>query len=105
MDLKYEALYTIYRRGVFTPTITYAAARWVDLCTESNFKILKAAQRKVLISWESLYVVAGAAPVDILLKEFATQYNAQRKTTARIGNAEIPAKGKKKRLNAFGMRR
>lgn len=105
LGLRYEALSTIYR-GVFVPIMTYVAAEWTDLCTESDFKILKDAQCRVLISAtgayrtassESLCVVSGATPVDILIKEYATRYNVRRGLTAEIGNEEIPAGIRKKR--------
>ncbi|KAL6416642.1 hypothetical protein ACFW04_013282 [Cataglyphis niger] len=102
--LKTAALSTIYR-GVFAPTVAYAAAGWADLCTESDVRILKALQRQVLISttgayrtasWESLCVVAGVMPVDLLLREYTARYQVRIGNNARIGNVEIPAEiGKK----------
>jgi len=38
--LRFRALSTLYR-GVFAPTVVYAAAGWADLCTESDFRFLK----------------------------------------------------------------
>ncbi|XP_070170432.1 fatty acid synthase-like [Polyergus mexicanus] len=89
------------------PCVTYAAAGWVNLCTESDIRILRAAQRRALISitgayrtasWESLCVVAGMTPVDVLLKEYVARYNARKGLTAEIGNTIIPAEIEKKEL-------
>lgn len=97
--LKYAMISMIYR-GVFVPKVTYAAAGWSDLCTKRDIRVLRAAQRKALISvtnayrtasFESLCVVAGATPVDILLKKYATRYHARKERVASIGNVEIPA--------------
>ena len=97
--LKYAMISMIYR-GVFVPKVTYAAAGWSDLCTKRDIRVLRAAQRKALISvtnayrtasFESLCVVAGATPVDILLKKYATRYHARKERVASIGNIEIPA--------------
>lgn len=95
--LKYRALSTIYR-GVFAPTVAYAAAGWADLCTESDIRKLKGTQRKALIpvvgsyrtaSGESLCVVAGETPVDILLQEARAKYEIRKGRDARIGNVTI----------------
>lgn len=72
--LRNRALSTIYK-GIFAPTVIYAAACWMDLCTEADINILKALQRRVLIrttgaystaSWESLCVISRATPIDQL---------------------------------------
>lgn len=97
--LRFRTLSTVYR-GVFAPTVAYAAAGWADLCTESDIRILRTLQRRVLISttgayrtasWESLCVVAGATPVDIVLKEYAARYKIRKEENAKIGNVEIRA--------------
>jgi len=94
--LRFRALSTIYR-GVFAPTVAYAAAGWADLCTESDIRLLKALQRRVLISttgayrmasWESLCVVAGAIPVDFVLKEYAARYYIRKEENAKIGHRD-----------------
>jgi len=80
--------------------VVYAAAGWADLCTERDVRILKALQRRVLISatgahhtalWESLCVVARVIPVDIVLQEYAARYYNRKEENAKIGNLEIPA--------------
>jgi len=85
---------------VFAPTVAYAAAGWADLCTESDVRFLKSLQRRVLISttssyrtalWESICVVAGATPVDIVVRASIARYNARVGKNAKIGNIEIPA--------------
>ncbi|KAL6417402.1 hypothetical protein ACFW04_012773 [Cataglyphis niger] len=102
--LRFRALSTIYR-GVFAPTVAYAAAGWADLCTESDLRVLKALQRHVPISttgayrtasWESLCVVAGVMPVDLLLREYTARYQVRIGNNVKIGNVEILAEiGKK----------
>ena len=96
--LKFRTLSTIYR-GVFAPTVAYAASGWADLCTKSDIRILKALQRRVLISltgayrtasWESLCVVAGVIPVDIVLQESRARYQFRSRQNAKIGNIDIP---------------
>jgi len=85
---------------VFAPTVAYAAAGWADLCTESDIRILKALQHRVLISitgayrtasWESLCVVGGVIPVDIVLRENVARYQVRSEKDAKIGNMEISA--------------
>jgi len=112
--LRYGALSTIYK-GVFAPTVTYAAAGWADLCTERDLRILKGTQRRALIpvvgayrttSREALCVVAGATPVEILLQEGRARYEARKGLDAEIGQ-EIVRSGSKdatKRIKMEGRR-
>lgn len=97
--LRFRTLSTIYK-GVFGPTVAYAAAGWADLCTERDIKILQGVQRKALIpvvgayrtaSGESLCVTAGATPVDILLQEGRARYEIRKGRDAKIGNIEVEA--------------
>lgn len=69
--LRFGALSSIYR-GVFVPTIAYAASSWSDLCNLGDLGILKSAQRRALIavnsayrtaSYASMCVIAGALPI------------------------------------------
>jgi len=85
---------------VFAPTVAYAVAGWAHLCTKIDIRILKALQRRVLISltgayrtasWESLCVVGGVIPVDIILRESVARYQVRSEKDAKIGNIEIPA--------------
>lgn len=102
--LRFGALSAIYR-GVFAPTVAYAAAGWADLCAGGDLGVLRSLQRRVLISttsayrtasWESLCVVAGAVPVDILLQEFRARYTIRKGESIHFGNTEILAdQGKK----------
>jgi len=112
--LRYGALSTIYR-GVFNPTVAYAAAGWADLCTERDFRILKGIQRKALIpvvgayrttSRDALCVVAGATPVEILLQEGRARYEARKGLDAEIGQEIIRSGNKdaKDRIKAEGRR-
>lgn len=96
--LRFRAL-TAICRGVFAPTVAYAAAGWADLCTVGDLGILKALQRRVLISmtgayrtasWESLCIVAAATPVDIMLRESVARYQVRVGKDAKIGNVEVP---------------
>lgn len=95
--LKHRALSTIYR-GVFAPTVAYAAAGWADLCTESDIKKLKGTQRKALIpvvgsyrtaSGDSLCVAAGETPVNILVQEARARYEVRKGRDAKIGEVTI----------------
>lgn len=80
--LRYGSLEIIHK-GVFAPTITYAAAGWADLCTQNDLDTLNGAQRQALISITRAYrttstdavnIVAGEMPIDILLKERKAKY-------------------------------
>jgi len=73
--------------------IAYAAAGWTDLYTAKNKKILRAVQREVLIahtsayrtqSWESLCVIAGQTPIDLLLNERRTLYEVRKSKEVEI---------------------
>lgn len=99
--LRHKALETVYK-GVFVPTVAYAAAGWSDLCTAVETKILRSAQRLALIavnnayrtaSWASLCVIAGARPIEILLKERREIYGIRVGIDARINNTDIPSTG------------
>lgn len=77
--------------------------QWIDLCTESNIRILRAAQRRALISqtgayrtasWESLCVVAGQTPVDILLQVRKARYQIRKGRNAEIGEVVIESNKK-----------
>jgi len=90
--LRYGALSTIYR-GVFAPTVAYAATGWADLCTERDLRVLKGIQRRALIpvvgayrttSRDALCVVAVATPVEILLQEGKARYEARKGLDAEI---------------------
>lgn len=89
---------SIFYDGVFVPIVAYAAAGWADLCTESDLRVLRSMQRKVLISitgayrstsFEALCVLAGKLPVDILLQRNGALYNIRKEKDARLGNLEI----------------
>lgn len=97
-DLRFRALSTIYR-GVIALTVAYAAAEWAK-CWESDITILKALQRRVLISmtgayrtasarWESLCIVA--IPVDIVLRQNIARYYVRIGQNIKIDDVEIPA--------------
>ena len=69
------------------------------MCKESDVRILRALQRRVLISltgayrtasWESLCVVAGVIPIDIVLQESRARYLFRRRKNAKIGAVDIP---------------
>lgn len=97
--LGFGALSAVYR-GVFVPMLRYAAAGWGNLCKESDVRILRSLQRRVLIavtgayrtaSWESLCVVAGKAPVDTLLQSHRALYDLRKQVDTEIGNVVIKA--------------
>lgn len=97
--LRHKALSLIYR-GVFVPTVAYAAAGWSDLCTPADIKTLRSAQRLALVavtnsyrtaSWESLCVVARALPINILLKERREIYGIRVGKDAKINDVDIPS--------------
>lgn len=101
--LRFGTLSAIYR-GVFIPSVAYAAAGWADLCVGSDFEVLRTLQRRVLISvtsayrtasTESLCVTAGAAPIDILLAEYRARYYVRKQKDAEIGSITIPFNGDK----------
>lgn len=96
--LRFKSL-SLFYGGVFVPTVTYAAAGWADLCTRSDVNVLRALQRRTLISatgayrtasWESLCVVAGVVPVDILLQGRRAIYDVRKGRDAVMGELEIP---------------
>nr|XP_012215484.1 PREDICTED: uncharacterized protein LOC105667926 [Linepithema humile] len=104
-----------FARGVFAPTVAYAAAGWADLCTERDIRKLQSIQRKVLIpvvgayrtsSRESLCVVAGATPVEILFQESRARYEIRRVRDAEIVETVVAATDKDavKRIKAEGRR-
>lgn len=85
--------------GGCVTTIAYAAARWADLCTERDIRTLRSLQRRVLLSitgayrtasFDSLCVIAGKAPVDILLQKSRAFYQIRKGMDARIGEVVIP---------------
>ena len=99
--LRYGTLNTIYR-GLSTPIAEYAAFAWADICTKADTRKLRAIQRQALLaitgaygtaSWESLYVVAGAIPIDLLLGQHRTLFNLRRGRDAKVGNAVIQVTG------------
>lgn len=95
--LRYKALKEVYS-GVFLPIVAYAAAGWADLCNMHDTRVLRSAQHIALkattaayrtSSWDSLCVIAGAIPVDILLVERRVKYQIQIGVDAWINNVEI----------------
>lgn len=97
--LRFGMLATVYR-GVFNPIVTYAAAGWSDLCTQADLRALGTAQRSALVavtkayrtaSTESLCVIAGQVPIDILLEKHRARYSVRVGVEARIGNVNIGA--------------
>lgn len=95
--LRFGALRTVYK-GVFIPTVAYAAAGWSDLCTPKDLKVLLSVQRRALISvlsayrtasGESLQVVAGATPIDIVLEEKRAIYNLRLEKDAKMGELAL----------------
>lgn len=97
--LRSRTLSIIYR-GVFIPMVAYASAGWSDLCTESDLKVLRSMQRRVLIavakayrtaSFEGLCVATGKLPVDILLEKRRAEYYVRKGKDAKIGQVEISA--------------
>lgn len=97
--LRYRVLHSVYR-GVFNPTVAYAAAGWSDLCREADLRILRTAQRLALIavtsayrttSYAALCVIAGALPVQILLEQSRARYDIRVGWDARINNVAISA--------------
>ena len=80
--IKFPAAKIIYK-GVFVPTITYAAAGWWDLCNVSHKRKIISAQRGALLaitraysttSSDALQVIAGALPGDLEVDMAAARY-------------------------------
>lgn len=97
--LRSRALSVIYK-GVFVPTVAYAAAGWADLCTEGDIRSLRSLHRRALLnitrayrttSYDALCTVAGALPVDVLLRRSGEIYKARKNMDARMGQVTMPA--------------
>ena len=95
--LRFGALNVLYR-GVFLPTVTYAAKGWYHLCTAQDLKVLRSMQRLALVtitkayktaSLESLFVAARALPIDLLLEQSTARHNIRIGRNAKINNVEI----------------
>ncbi|XP_070170902.1 fatty acid synthase-like [Polyergus mexicanus] len=84
----------------FRETVRYLGVH-LDRCMKVKSHCQKLSSKTGLLfgklaSWESLCVVAGMTPVDVLLKEYVARYNARKGLTAEIGNTIIPAEIEKK---------
>lgn len=97
--LRYRALDKIYK-GVFVPTVAYAAAGWSDLCKAADLRVLRTTQRLALIATTSAYrtasyaglcVIAGALPVEILLQQSRARFDIRTGWDTRINNVLVPA--------------
>lgn len=97
--LRYRALDKIYK-GVFLPTVAYAAAGWADLCKGTDLRVLRTTQRLALIattaayrtaSYVGLCVIAGALPVELLLKQSRARYDVRVGRDTEINNRVVPA--------------
>lgn len=97
--LRYRALDKIYK-GVFLPTVAYAAAGWSDLCKGTDLRVLRTTQRLALIattaayrtaSYAGLCVIAGALPVELLLKQSRARYDIRVGWDTEINNRVVPA--------------
>lgn len=82
--LRYGCL-RILHEGVFLPIVLYAAGAWGDLMTITQAQSLQGHQRTALlkmarayrtVSTEALQVITGRIPVDLLVKERRSLYEA-----------------------------
>lgn len=86
-------------KGVFCPTITYAAAGWADKLIATNIRYIEGSQRNALLSVaaayktssaDSLCVIAGEPPIDLLLEKRVALYKAKKGQNIRFFDKEIP---------------
>lgn len=93
--LNNKTLVTIYK-GVFVPVATYAAAAWADRLNNSHhIRHLHKAQRNALIritkayrtiSYNAVTVIAGAIPIELLLREREAIYKAKNNIDFKLGD-------------------
>ena len=97
--LRHGALSTFYK-GVFKPIVEYAASGWADLCTSADNRRIQTTQRQALLavtkayrtsSWESLSVIAGEIPIDLLLEKHRALFNLRRGKDARMVHTIVQA--------------
>ncbi|KAK9304205.1 hypothetical protein QLX08_004365 [Tetragonisca angustula] len=77
---------TLYT-GIFIPIISYAAAGWADKINSQHRKKIRQAQRAAVlrvtkayrtISTAALCVIAGATPIDLIIKEKSSLYHLRK---------------------------
>lgn len=97
--LRFKTLQLIYK-GAFLPIILYGAGVWSDLIKTHDMRKLVAAHRQALIattaayrtaSYESLCVVAGTPPIDLLLDERRARYDLRIGKDTKLGDREFLA--------------
>lgn len=96
--LRFGVLSVLYK-SVLVPTVAFAAAGWIDLCTGKDKGVLQSMQRRALItmtrsyrtaSWQSLCVVAGAVPITTLLEQNRALFDLRKGNDAKIGDVVVP---------------
>lgn len=95
--IKFPASKIIYK-GVFIPTVTYAAGGWWDLCNEKMKGKIVSAQRSALLAMtraysttsnEALQVIAGTLPGDLEVDMAVARYNLRKSGETNFLGQEI----------------